>query len=95
MNIQTVIANLLTTIDEREQVLKQLKRDAFREKGSDYAVTSALIIGVEIHLKQLNNILADCMAVREADIVKDLEIKDLKRQNSDYSWQVNPDRMGQ
>ena len=95
MNIQTVIANLLNTIDERKQVLKQLKRDAFREKGSEYDVTSALIIGIEIHLKQLNAILNDCMAVREADIVRDLEIKELKRQNSDYSWQVSPDRMGQ
>ena len=88
MNIQTVIANLLNTIAGKEQML-----ESFRNRPGQVAKTMAGVL--EINLIELNNILNDCMAVREADIVKDLEIKELKRQNSDYSWQVSPDRMGQ
>ena len=88
MNIQTVIANLLNTIAGKEQML-----ESFRNRPGQVAKTMAGVL--EINLDELNNILNDCMAVREADIVKDLEIKELQRQNSDYSWQVNPDRMGQ
>lgn len=87
MNIQTVIANLLDTIQVKEQLLK-----SFRNRSDLASETMAAVI--ELNIKELNNILADCMAVREADIVKDLEMKELQRQNSVYGWMVNPDRSG-
>ena len=88
MNIQTVIANLLNTIEGKEKML-----ESFRGREGIVAKTMAGVL--EINLIELNNILNDCMAVREADIVKDLEMKELKRQNSEYGWMVSPDRMGQ
>ena len=49
-----------------------------------------------INLEELNNILNDCMAVREADIVRDLELKDAQRKaqqaHSDAAWQRDWDR---
>ena len=88
MNIQTVIANLLNTIEGKEKML-----ESFRGRPGVVAHTMSQVL--EINLIELNNILNDCMAVREADIVKDLEMKELKRQNSEYGWMVSPDRMGQ
>lgn len=95
MNIQTVITNLLNTIEGKEQ-MAAVYREAHRSaSGASDIVTYAVLRFLETNLDELNNILNDCMAVREADIVKDLEIKELQRQNGDYSWQVCPDRMGQ
>ena len=88
MHIQTVIANLLNTIEGKEKML-----ESFRGRPGVVAHTMSQVL--EINLIELNNILNDCMAVREADIVKDLEMKELKRQNSEYGWMVSPDRMGQ
>ena len=88
MHIQTVIANLLNTIEGKEKML-----ESFRGRPGVVAHTMSQVL--EINLIELNAILADCMAVREADIVKDLEMKELKRQNSEYGWMVSPDRMGQ
>lgn len=88
MNIQTVIANLIQTIEVKEKV-----RDRYLQ--SDNKELRSIGSYIEVEIYDLNKILNDCMAVREADIIKDLEIKELQRQNSDYSWQVNPDRMGQ
>ena len=96
MNIQTVIANLLKTIEGKEQLLASIRGQLSGYNDlPDQMALGATVAFLEINIDELKKILFDCMAVREADIVKDLEIKDLKRQNSDYSWQVNPDRMGQ
>lgn len=95
MNIQTVIANLLNTIEGKEQMLAHQREAALNSTGIAHHVNAATAQFLKINIEELNNILADCMAVREADIIKDLEIKELQRQNSDYSWQVSPDRMGQ
>lgn len=95
MTIQTVIANLLNTIEGKEQLLAQYKDAHATAKGSEDIVTYAMVRFLEINLEELNIILNDCMAVREADIVRDLEMKELKRQNSEYGWMVSPDRMGQ
>jgi hypothetical protein len=76
MNIQTVIANLMNTIEGKEQLLK-------RYLAPDYpnmAVAGHMVAFLEHNLTELKNILADCMAVREADI--------------DRSWRENPDRSG-
>lgn len=91
MNIQTVIANLINTIESMKELLNRYLNPAY----PDQAVAGRMAAILEMNLDELNAILADCMAVREADIIKDSEIKELQRQNSDYSWQVNPDRMGQ
>ena len=98
MNIQTVIANLLNTIEGKEQLLERSRKRLVQRPVPDdvtYFTIKSTVEFLEINLKELNDILNDCMAVREADIVKDLEMKELKRQNSDYGWMVNPDRMGQ
>jgi len=64
MNIQTVIANLLTTIEGKESMLKSL-----RNRPGTVAEIMADVI--EINIKELNDIMIDCMKIREADIVKD------------------------
>lgn len=96
MNIQTVITNLLNTIEGKEQM-----RDRYVELATDSSLshhsqsTAATMVGVlNVNLEELNNILNDCMAVREADIVKNLELEDLKRKSIDDSWALNPERMG-
>lgn len=95
MNIQTVIANLLNTIEGKEQLLKDHREAALNTTGAAHHVNTSMVHFLTVNTKELKAILADCMAVREADIVRELEIKELKRQNSDYGWMVNPDRMGQ
>ena len=69
MNIQTVIANLLNTIAGKEQMLAD-----FKDVKTEPALT--MVHFLKINLDELNNILNDCMAVREADIVRNLEAKD-------------------
>lgn len=70
MNIQNVIANLLNTIEGKEAYLRALQSQGYDSTG----VLSTTIKIIEINLKELNAILTDCMAVREADIVKTLEL---------------------
>lgn len=86
MNIQTVIANLLNTIEGKEAYLASLNKRRIVDK--------VLIEILEINLKELNAILADCMKVREADIVADLERKDTERKAAEASWITNPDCSG-
>lgn len=95
MNIQTVIANLLQTIEGKEKALKMYEEATLNSTGITHHVNAVTVHVLKINIDELKAILYDCMAVREADIIKDLEIKDLKRQNSDYNWQLYPDRMGQ
>lgn len=78
MNIQTVIANLLNTIEGKEQL-----RDRYVELATDsslphHSQTAAvqMVTVLNWNLQELNAILDDCMAVREADIVRNLEVKD-------------------
>ena len=75
MNIQTVIANPLNTIEGKEQM-----RDRYVELATDSSLShhsqsmATTMVGVlNINLEELNAILADCMAVREADIVCEIE----------------------
>ena len=77
MNIQTVIANLLNTIEGKEEALAlyESRRDIPRAPADQMAIV-ATIEFLKLNLQELNTILNDCMAVREADIVKDLERKD-------------------
>ena len=92
MNIQTVIANLLNTIEGKEQMLAQLtQRKDVKRDPIDQAAFIATIGFLEVNLKELEAILADCMKVREADIVADLE---RKQKDIEQSWRDNPDRMG-
>lgn len=72
MRIQTVIANLLNTIAGKEQLLAEYEQRLCLAQMSDTVTVEFL----KLNLDELNAILADCMAVREADIIKDLEIKD-------------------
>ena len=95
MHIQTVIANLLNTIEGKEKLLREFTIAANELEGVEHHVAATMREMVKLNLEELNNILNDCMAVREADIVRELEIKELKRQNSEYGWMVSPDRMGQ
>ena len=77
MNIQTVIANLLKTIEGKEQMAAVYRETLPLAVGSlDKAVLGTMLSFLEINLTELNNILNDCMAVREADIVRNLEAKD-------------------
>lgn len=77
MNIQTVIANLLNTIEGKEKLLGELKRrKGFKRLTVDQMAFDASVNFLEINLNELNNILHDCMAVREADIVRNLESKE-------------------
>lgn len=69
MNIQTVIANLLQTIEVKEKV-----RDRYLQ--SDNKELRAIGSYIEVEIYDLNKILHDCMTVREADIVRNLEAKD-------------------
>lgn len=82
MNIQTVIANLLNTIEGKEKMLAEY-REAWwaatvvnESQVREDIVTYATIQFLETNIKELNTILNDCMAVREADIVRELERKD-------------------
>ena len=79
MNIQTVIANLLNTIEGKETYLRALKKKGYDSTG----VRSAVIEFLELNLEELNNILNDCMAVREADIVRNLEANEAKFNDND------------
>lgn len=72
MNIQTVIANLLNTIAGKEQLLAEYEQRLCLAQMSDTATVEFL----KLNLKELNDILADCMLVREADIVRNLEAKE-------------------
>lgn len=81
MNIQTVIANLLNTIEGKEQLLERSrKRLAQRPVPDDvtYFTIKSTVEFLEINLKELNAILADCMAVREADIIRNLEDREVE-----------------
>ena len=87
MNIQTVIANLLNTIEGKEQLLK-------RYLAPDYpnmAVAGHMVAFLEHNLTELNAILTDCMAVREADIVRELERNEAIRKglekNENTGWE--------
>lgn len=92
MNIQLVIANLLNTIEGKEQMLAQLtQRKDVKRDPIDQAAFIATIGFLEVNLKELEDILADCMKVREADIVADLE---RKQKAVEDSWRDSPDRMG-
>lgn len=72
MNIQTVIANLLNTIAGKEQLLAEYEQRLCLAQMSDTATVEFL----KLNLKELNDILADCMLVREAEIIKNLEHKE-------------------
>lgn len=79
MNIQTVLANLLNTIKGKEKMLERNRIRLVQRPALDDATYYAIKYTVdflELNLKELNAILADCMAVREADIVRNLEAKD-------------------
>lgn len=73
MNIQTVIANLMTTIECKEQMLAHQREAALNSSGIAHHVNAATAQFLKINLEELNAILADCMAVREADIQRELE----------------------
>lgn len=64
MNIQTVIARLLKTIESKEQLLEEFR---------DQPMCAQIL---KLNIVELNKILNDCMAVREADIAHNLEAKD-------------------
>lgn len=64
MNIQHVIARLLKTIEDKEQLLKEFR---------DQPMCAQIL---KLNITELSKILNDCMAVREADIVRELERKD-------------------
>ena len=66
MNIQTVIANLLQTIEVKEKV-----RDRYLH--GDNKELRAIGSYIEVEIYDLNKVLNDCMAVREADIVRNLQ----------------------
>ena len=83
MNIQMVIANLMNTIEGKEAYLASLNKRRIVDKVA--------IEFLEINIKELTAILADCMKVREADIVADLE---RKQKAVEDSWRDSPDRMG-
>ena len=79
MNIQTVIANLLNTIEGKEQMLASFRKtiadfDAMDDQCDAWLTATVTAQFLEINLKELNAILNDCMAVREADIVRELEL---------------------
>ena len=79
MNIQTVIANLLNTIAGKEELLERSRARLVQRPVPDdvtYFTIKATVEFLEINLTELNKILIDCMAVREADIVRELESKD-------------------
>ena len=82
MHIQTVIANLLNTIEGKEKMLAEYERRLCLAQMSDTVTVEFL----KLNLKELNAILADCMAVREADIVRNLEQQDntLPKGTHDY-----------
>ena len=98
MNIQTVIANLLNTIEGKEAYLQVIQRERTMVglRDGEGIALQAIAECLTINLKELNAILADCMAVREADIVRDLELKDAQRKaqqaHSDAAWQRDWDR---
>ena len=79
MNIQTVIANLLNTIAGKEELLERSRARLVQRPVPDdvtYFTIKSTVEFLEVNLKELNAILYDCMAVREADIVRNLEAKD-------------------
>ena len=78
-----VIANLMNTIEGKEAYLASLNKRRIVDKVA--------IEFLEINIKELTAILADCMKVREADIVADLE---RKQKAVEDSWRDSPDRMG-
>lgn len=90
MNIQTVIANLLKTIKDKEQALAEFEAATLGRETNTLATYAAKEF-LRINIKELNAILADCMKVREADIVADLERKE---KDIEQSWRDNPDRSG-
>ncbi|WP_396189377.1 hypothetical protein [Flavobacterium sp.] len=94
MNIQTVIANLLKTIEGKEALLAEFQANRKVATMREDIGLRAVINFLELNLKELNAILADCMKVREADIVADLERKDAERKAVEDSWRDSPDRMG-
>ena len=74
MNIQTVIANLLNTIEGKEKLYQEtFARYKSNENVGNKLVDHTMLQFLDINLQELNAILADCMAVREADIVRNLE----------------------
>lgn len=69
MNIQTVIANVMNLIESKEKLLASLPAD----DSAGYSILKSIF---ETNVQELNTILNDCMAVREADIVRNLEAKE-------------------
>lgn len=91
MNIQTVIANLLNIIEGKEQVLADLEIPVVTTP-IDRMVKETTAKFLALNIKELKTILYDCMAVREVDIAKDLELKDAQQVASDASWRSEWDR---
>ena len=76
MNIQTVIANLLNTIEGKEKLYHGYCESANELEGAQLFVARTMRDVLKTNLEELNAILADCMLVREADIVRNLEVKE-------------------
>ena len=79
MDIQTVIANLLNTIEGKEKLYHGYCEAANELEGAQLFVARTMRDVLKTNLAELNNILTDCMAVREADILNNLERNDKLR----------------
>jgi hypothetical protein len=68
MNIQTVIESLQITIEGKEKVLAEIRKDLPKiTDQTTHHVQFVTAMFLEINLKELNNILNDCVLVREAE----------------------------
>lgn len=101
MNIQTVAENLRNTIAGKERYLTAVIDGLKDAEGVDYRVLKTTKTFLEVNINELKRILQDVeQCVLEYDDLKsDLQeasgrVRQLERENSDMSWEINPDRMG-
>lgn len=76
MYIQNVIANLLNTIEGKEALLDVYRHAANESGGVQHQVAAIMRDVLDDNIRELNKILTDCMKVREADIIRNLEAKE-------------------
>ena len=101
MNIQTVVENLRNTIAGKVKHEVELEYALSLATSGERMALTATLAYLQVNIGELKCILQDVeQCVLEYDDLKtDLKeangrVRQLERENSDMSWEINPDRMG-
>jgi uncharacterized membrane protein len=101
MNIQTVAENLRNTIAGKEKHQIELEYALTLATTGERMALVSVLNHLALNIDELTRILQDVeQCVLEYDDLKsDLKeangrVRQLERENSDMSWEINPDRMG-